>query len=209
MVKMKEKHIFLLDGQQNFTEVFGEILEELCIKFSCFTDVGECFDRIHNNNCDLLSIDLQMADADAITLVRNVKRSFPWLAILTIADNGDIPTAVKAIKAGAADVIEIPLNRYYFLNKIESLFQQNKTEIDKPLTQKEMGVLRLIHEGKSNKKTAYLLRRSTRTIEVHRRNIMQKLGVDNKIGLIKQAALMGLLKIPNIHNKEILDENNQ
>jgi two-component system response regulator FixJ len=209
MVKMKEKHIFLLDGQQNFTEVFGENLEELCIKFSCFTDVGECFDRIRNNNCDLLSIDLQMADADAITLVRNVKRSFPWLAILTIADNGDIPTAVKAIKAGAADVIEIPLNRYYFLNKIESLFQQNKTEIDKPLTQKEMGVLRLIHEGKSNKKTAYLLRRSTRTIEVHRRNIMQKLGVDNKIGLIKQAALMGLLKIPNIHNKEILDENNQ
>ena len=209
MVKMKEKHIFLLDGQQNFTEVFGEILEELCIKFSCFTDVGECFDRIHNNNCDLLSIDLQMADADAITLVRNVKRSFPWLAILTIADNGDIPTAVKAIKAGAADVIEIPLNRYYFLNKIESLFQQNKTEIDKPLTQKEMGVLRLIHEGKSNKKTAYLLRRSTRTIEVHRRNIMQKLGVDNKIGLIKKAAMIGLLEIPNSHTKDVLDENNQ
>jgi two-component system response regulator FixJ len=141
--------------------------------------------------------------------VRDVKRLFPWFSVQAIAGSGNIPTVVKAIKAGAADVIEIPLNRNYFLNKIESLFQQNKTEIDKPLTQKEMGVLRFIHEGKSNKKTAYLLRHSTRTIEVHRRNIMQKLGVDNKIGLIKQAALMGLLQIPNIHNKEVLDENNR
>ncbi len=53
-------------------------------------------------------------------------------------------------------------------------------------------MLRLILEGIGNKRIAYILERSERTIEVHRSRIMRKLGVDNVIDLVKTATAMGL-----------------
>jgi len=64
------------------------------------------------------------------------------------------------------------------------------------LTRAEMEVLRLIMDGKSNKEVASTLHRSVRTIEVHRSHMMRKLGVDNVVDLLKQAAALGLVDLP-------------
>jgi len=77
--------------------------------------------------------------------------------------------------------------------------RQSKHDIPwvvKPLTRTEMKVLRLILNGKSNKEIASFLHRSVRTIEVHRSHIMHKFDVDNLIDLIKKAAAMGLVHLP-------------
>ncbi len=57
-------------------------------------------------------------------------------------------------------------------------------------------MLKLIVDGKSNKEIASLLHRSVRTVEVHRRRVMEKLGVENLIDLVKRAATIGLLDLP-------------
>jgi DNA-binding NarL/FixJ family response regulator len=77
--------------------------------------------------------------------------------------------------------------------------RQSKHDIPRvvrPLTRTEMKVLRLILNGKSNKEIASFLHRSVRTIEVHRSHIMRKFDVDNLIDLIKKAAAMGLIHLP-------------
>ena len=56
-----------------------------------------------------------------------------------------------------------------------------------------MGILRLVIEGKSSKEIANILHRSVRTVEVHRSRIMQKLGVNNLIDLVKRAVVMGIV----------------
>jgi DNA-binding NarL/FixJ family response regulator len=66
----------------------------------------------------------------------------------------------------------------------------------RPLTRTEIKVLHFILDGKSNKEIASILHRSVRTIEVHRSHIMRKFDVDNLIDLIKQAAAMGLVHLP-------------
>jgi DNA-binding NarL/FixJ family response regulator len=68
----------------------------------------------------------------------------------------------------------------------------------KSLTKKEIAILRLILEGRSNKEIAQMLHRSIRTVEDHRRHIMRKLDVDNVIDLVKRAAVMGLAESPKI-----------
>jgi DNA-binding CsgD family transcriptional regulator len=63
--------------------------------------------------------------------------------------------------------------------------------VGKPLTRSERIVLCLILEGISNKRIAYILERSERTVEVHRGRIMRKLGVDNVVDLVKKSTAMG------------------
>lgn len=83
--------------------------------------------------------------------------------------------------------------------EVKSILQKS-TSADsytgRPLTASEMVVLRLIVTGMSNKEIARLLHRSVRTIEGHRAHLMQKLGVDNSVDLVRRAALMGLVQLP-------------
>jgi len=74
--------------------------------------------------------------------------------------------------------------------------------VAKLLTRTEMKVLHFILDGKSNKEIANELHRSVRTVEVHRSHIMRKLGVDNLVELVKQAAAMGLVDLPqNLYDR--------
>ncbi|MFC1761241.1 LuxR C-terminal-related transcriptional regulator [Planctomycetota bacterium] len=59
------------------------------------------------------------------------------------------------------------------------------------MTKTERIVRRLLMQGMSKRRIAYVLQRSERTIEVHRGHIMQKLGVDNVVDLVKRASAMG------------------
>jgi DNA-binding NarL/FixJ family response regulator len=64
------------------------------------------------------------------------------------------------------------------------------------LTPRELKVLKLIGEGKSNSEIAKTINRSVRTVETHRAGIMRKLGAHNLIELLKLAAAMGLIVLP-------------
>jgi FixJ family two-component response regulator len=111
--------------------------------------------------------------------------------------------AVKAVKAGAIDFIEKPLEKETFLLKVKSILKEYASAHrprGKPLTKNETGILKLIIEGKSNREIAQLLHRSIRTVEVHRSRVMQKLGADNLVDLIKTAVTLGLVDMPEEQN---------
>ena len=136
---------------------------------------------------------------DGIELLKEAKRITPWLPVLIITGYADIPMAVKAVKTGAEDFIEKPLSKKIFLEKVKSILKQSSianSSLEKPLTESEMKVLRLILDSKSNTEIAYLLHRSVRTIEVHRNNLMHKFDVDNVVDLVKRAAMLGLIDLP-------------
>jgi two-component system response regulator TtrR len=129
-----------------------------------------------------------------------------------ITGYGDIPTAVKAMKAGAADFIEKPLDKKNFVRKIRSILQKNVAthpDLADSLTRNEARILQLIIRGKSNKEIANILHRSERTIEVHRAHLMHKLGVDNVIDLIKRVASMGLVDLEEIQEPDETSPNDE
>jgi len=195
----RSKHIFFVDDEPKVREVVGKTLEELGSKVSCFASATDCLEQLGSQRCDLLITDVKMPEMDGMELLAKAKRLAPWMPILVITGYGDIPTAVTAIKAGAVDFIEKPLDKKSYLWKVKSILQQSTFDdsyIGKPLTESEIKVLKLIIDGKSNKEIANLLHRSVRTIEVHRSHLMRKLDVDNVVDLVKRVALMGLVELP-------------
>jgi len=199
MTNNAKQHIFFVDDEPKIREVVSETIEQLGVKVSCFASAADCLEQLCFQRCDLLITDVKMPEMDGMELLAKAKRLAPWLPILVITGYGDIPMAVTAIKAGAVDFIEKPLDKKSFLWKVKSILQQNTfndSYTGKPLTESEMKVLKLIIDGKSNKEIAYLLHRSVRTIEVHRSHLMRKLDVDNVIDLVKRAAMMGLVELP-------------
>ena len=198
MVNNTKPHIFFVDDEPKICELVAGILEELSPKVSCFTCAEDCLKQLDSQRCDLLITDVKMPGMDGIQLLGKIRRIAPWLPVLVITGYSNIPTAVRAVKGGAVDFVEKPLERNKFLQQVKSILQQNSTTdsyLGKPLTGSEMRVLKLIISGKSNRETAHLLHRSIRTIEVHRNHIMHKLAAENIVDLVKRTAMMGLIEV--------------
>ena len=198
MADVPERHVFFLDDESEVRNVVKETLEGADIKVTCFACPTECLAQLRSQKCDLLITDLRMPEKDGLELLADVKHLAPWVPVLMITGYGDVPTAVKAIKGGAADFIEKPLGKKAFLQKVRSILRESApidVSVGQPLTRAEMSVLRFIIDGRSNRDIADLLHRSVRTVEVHRAHIMHKFGVDNIIDLIKLGATMGLVNL--------------
>lgn len=198
MANNVEKHIFFLDDEPTIRKVVKETLEDSKFKVSCFGNPTECLARLRSKKCDLLITDLKMPEKDGIELLMDVQHLAPWVPVLLITGYGDVPTAVKAMKAGAVDFIEKPLEKKSFVRKIKSILKKNvstHSDFGTSLTRAEKKILQLVIDGKSNKEIAVMLHRSARTIEVHRAHIMHKLGVNNLVDLVKRVAHMGLIDL--------------
>ena len=198
MTTAKNRHIFFVDDEPKIREVVGETLEQLGSRVSCFAKGSDCLEQLEIQRCDLLITDMKMPGMNGMELLTEAKRLAPWLPVLVVTGYGDIPTAVTAVKAGAVDFIEKPLETETFLRKVKSLLHHNAVLDflkDEPLTRTEVRILRMVIEGKSSKEIANLLHRSIRTIEVHRARVMHKLCVDNLVDLVKRAVVMGLIDL--------------
>jgi len=191
------RHIFFVDDEASIRETVRKTLKGPDIDVSCFASANDCLKHLRSKKCDLLITDVRMPDMDGLELIGHVKRIVPWIAVLVVSGYGDIPMAVRALKAGAVDFLEKPLTKQGLLSAIESALAQNTPDpvAGIELTKAERRVLHFILEGKSNRETAEILHRSEKTIEVHRNHIMRKLGVDNIVALIKRAAAMGLMDL--------------
>jgi two-component system response regulator FixJ len=197
MARKARTHIFFVDDEPKIRKVVAKTLKRLGPTVSCFSCADDCLKRLQHKKCDLLITDIRMPGTDGIGLLIKAKGIAPWLPVLVITGYGDIPMAVKALKAGATDFIEKPLDAQNFVSTVKSILEQN-TPSDrlqgKALTKTEMKVLRLILNGMSNRKMASQLHRSIRTIESHRNRIMRKVDADSLVDLVKRAAVMGLIE---------------
>ena len=197
-MRVEDQKVFVVDDEAKVLEVVGETLGKLSVEVTCFVRPGKCLGRLRSQKCDLLIADLRMPEMDGIELVTNVKRHSPWVPVLIMAGGGDLPSAVRAMKAGAADIIEKPLDKDDLIRTVESILQGSVFSnacVGKPLTAVQMKILKMVINGKSNKEIADLFDRSVRTVEVHRAHMMEKLGVSNLLDLVKRAAILGLVDL--------------
>jgi two-component system response regulator FixJ len=162
----------------------------------CFPNAADCLAYLAEKRCDLLVTDVRMPGQDGLELVREARRQLPWLPVVVVTGYGDVPTAVRALRSGAVDFLEKPLDREVLLDVVQTQLQRGapqSTLFDLALTKMEMKVLRLILDGRNNRDVAVALHRSPRTVEVHRSNLMRKLGASNIVELLRRAADAGLL----------------
>ena len=195
MAGKSKPHIFVVDDDSMICDAVRVHLESAKFQCSCFNNAEDCLVQLRQRNCDLLITDVHMPEMDGLELLGEVKRIAPWLPVLVMTSYGNIPLAVKAVKAGAMNFVEKPLEWEEVMGFVQSAVTQKDPDVPlkgKSLTRTETTVLRLILQAKSNKEIAHVLQRSVRTIEVHRSHIMNKLDVSSVVELVKRAGSMGL-----------------
>ena len=133
-------------------------------------------------------LDLQMPGMDGLQLLARLSELGIELPVIVVTGHGDVATAVKAMKAGAVDFIEKPIDEVQLLAAIDAALTEKKSaarnraaaraiEQMALLSPRERQVLEAIAVGRPNKLIAYDLGISVRTVEVHRAHMLDRLGV--------------------------------
>jgi FixJ family two-component response regulator len=167
-------------------------------RVTCFDGREECLEQLRRGACDVLIVDLDGYAPDGIKLLAEAKRLCPWVTTFALIDQGNVPGAIQAMKAGAADCLERPLTEEGLRCAIGPVLARTREKAPGPdvaLTRMETKVLNLVSTGQTSDQIATMLHRSRRTVDVHRGHIMRKLGVSGTMDLIKEAARRGLIRL--------------
>ena len=198
MENAASRYVLFVDDEPKVRMVVRKTLERVGVSVRCFDGADGCLTYLESVPCDLLITDVKMPGKDGIQLLIDVRKLRPWLPVLVVTGFGDVPMAVRALKEGAADFIEKPLDREAFLRTVQILLEENAKRncvVNHDLTKTEIRILHLILEGKNNREIAATLHRSPRTVEVHRSHVMHKMGASNIVELLRRAADAGLFDI--------------
>jgi FixJ family two-component response regulator len=192
----KAKNIFYADGDMKSTEAVRAILRQTGASVTQFKGIRDCLASISRGNCHLLISNAPQPAVEGIELLAKTTRIAPWLPVIVLVDRGQIRTAVRVIKAGAIDCIERPPQPHRLRSAIDAVLRRPTPDPKRrPLTEVETSVLQHILRGHTNRQIAAILRRSQRTVEVHRSDIMRKLRVNGPVDLMRKAAAIGLIEL--------------
>ena len=190
----RRPRVFFVDDEPEIRAVVERTLAQEGFDVTCFALAADCLKGKALDACQLLITDLKMPDLDGLELLARVRRMAPWLPVVVVSGHGDISTAVRAIKDGAVDFLQKPLDREGLLRVVDAALRRSTNGgglAGRPLTRTETRVLQFLLDGKNNKQIAGVLRRSERTIEVHRSHIMRKYDAHNLVDLVRRAAVPG------------------
>jgi two-component system response regulator FixJ len=147
--------------------------------------------------------DIRMPQMDGVELLHHLRKLSIGLPVIVITGHGDVPLAVASMKAGAVDFIEKPFDDEVLLSAIRSALRhqvgdsRKRAEVAtirerlKTLSAREREVLDLLAAGKPNKIMAHELGISSRTVEIYRANVMNKMQAGSLSDLVKMVLVEG------------------
>lgn len=159
-------------------------------------------DEIPPGSCVIA--DIRMPQMDGLELQVEIARRNLAISVIIITGHGDVPLAVRAMKAGAVDFIEKPFKEEVLLAAVnKALNTEDRARHDEQsrrtyqsafanLSKREREVLEQVVVGKTSKVIAYDLGISPRTVEVYRAGMMMKTGAKSLSELVRMALLAGL-----------------
>ncbi len=196
--------VFIVDDDEAVRESLQALLEVKGHEVVTYAS-GEDFLAMSppdSEGCAL--VDLRMPGIDGLTLIQRLKARGGNLEVVVVTGHGDIPLAVQAMKIGAVDFVEKPYTNERILEAVRQALTRRpagaraSSEAAQArgrlaaLTQREREVLEQLVIGRPNKLIAYELKISPRTVEIHRANLMKKMGAESLSHLIRMALAAGL-----------------
>jgi two-component system response regulator FixJ len=197
MTQVRQKHVIFVGTSTSVREALNEIATQRGVPMRALDSVQDWRKPLAEAKITLLVLELDGDAAEQLQHLTEVRQQHPQIPVLAIVENGDIPTAVQAIRRGAANCLERPVDPGPLTSALDELLDQMGTQSQRPatpLTSIEMTILQYVLQGRTNRQIAEALHRSPRTVEVHRSHIMRKLGVSTVIDLVKTAVCRGLAR---------------
>lgn len=190
--------IFVIDDDPSVRESMRALLESAGYKVKDYGSANAFLaDRAPRSGC--LISDIRMPEMDGLELQEEVARRGITVPVIIMTGHGDVPLAVRAMKAGALDFLEKPFDDEALLGSVKRALELGRQKQDQIaearaaqdllalLTPRERHVLDQLVAGRSNKVAAYELGISPRTIEIHRARIMEKMNARSLSDLVRTA----------------------
>jgi two-component system response regulator FixJ len=195
--------LFLIDDQQAVREALGEMLRVLGYRVETYESADAFLQALAAPRPGCIVADVRMPGMDGIELVRELSRRKIALPVILISGHGDVPMAVAAIKAGAEDFIEKPVDDAHLLAAInrclarafdklvrEQSLEELRLRLER-LTPRETEVMDLVVDGFTSQAIGLRLGISQRTVESYRVQIMDKMQAESVAVLVRQAIRLG------------------
>jgi FixJ family two-component response regulator len=207
---ISEDHIvFIVDDDERIRESLVELLASHGVRAIAFGSAGEYIAADKPDVPACLILDVELPDINGLELqARIAKGDHPPIVFIT--GHGDIPSSVRAIKHGAVDFLTKPFSDSDLMAAIGAAVLQDRENRSAraglgdlkqrylDLTPRERQVLPLVVSGLLNKQAAAELGISEVTLQIHRRNVMQKMGAASLADLVRIAER---LEIPVTHSR--------
>ena len=215
---MQKIKIIIVDDHKMFRDGIRALLEKEknMEVVADAKDANELISILKNTTPDIILMDIDMGETNGIDATIEVKKNYPDINILALSMHGEHNYILKMLEAGATGyilknagkeemltaILSVASGDSYFSREVSSRLIEylNKpkvniknTDKDIPLTNREIEILKLIAQEYSNSEIAEELFISIRTVDTHRRNLIEKLGVKNTAGLVRFAIRKGLV----------------
>jgi len=204
MFPTSESEVFVVEEDVNERGRLKQWIDSAGLRAHTYRDTGEFL-----NSQNVSTPELEGKCPGAVLL--DLSRSSPGepapsctfratginLPVIALTDRGDVRSAVLAMRAGARDVVEKPVDRHELLDRIHRCLGDGEGEgengakpdasalVGAPLTPRERQVLDLVAGGQTSKAIGYELGIAQKTVEKHRKHIMEKLNVDSLAHLLR------------------------
>jgi FixJ family two-component response regulator len=195
--------VFVVDDDIRVREALSSLISSVGLRVATFASAAEFLEFEKPDAPACLILDLQLPDISGLELQEELATGNPP-PIIFVTGHADVPSSVRAMKAGAIEFLPKPFGERELLEAIDAAIARDRTarqkrselaELQKHynlLTPRERGVLPFVVAGFANKETAADLGTSEITIGVHRGQIMRKMGARSLAELVRMADKLGI-----------------
>jgi FixJ family two-component response regulator len=191
--------VAIIDDDRSVRSSLARAIRTAGIEVASFSSAHEFLDDPGLNQIDCAVTDVRMPGIDGLALQEMLAQSQPHLSLVFITGQGDIPMGIKAMKRGAVDFLEKPVDRKALLEAVHRAAERSRgqkisrAEIDRLrrryelLTPRERQVFELVTSGLLNKQASAELGTGEQTIKVHRARVMLKMEAQSLAELVRMA----------------------
>jgi two-component system response regulator FixJ len=203
MIQDKTKPlIYIVDDDDGMRRALSTLMSTVGYHAVAFARPNEFLSNHDPDQRGCVVLDVRMPEMSGLEVQQKLNKSGAMLPVILITGHGDIPMAVQAMKDGAFDFLQKPFRDQDLLDRIHGALKldaENRAAVEKQadvkrreesLTPREREVMVLVVDGHANKVIAIDLGLSERTVEIHRANVMEKMGARSVAHLVKMHLLL-------------------
>jgi len=195
--------VFVVDDDYRVREALSSLISSAGLDVAAFGSAAEFLEAEKPDTPACLVLDLELPDTSGLELQRELAAGIAP-PIVFISGHADIPSSVRAMKAGAIEFLSKPFGDEELLQAIDAAIsmdrsaRRRRSELEELrrhyalLTPREREVLPFVTAGLANKQTAAELGTSEITIGVHRGQVMRKMGAHSLAELVRMADKLGI-----------------
>jgi two-component system response regulator FixJ len=195
--------VYIVDDDDGMRRALTVLITTIGYQPVAFAKPSEFLAKYDPSQPSCLVLDVRMPEMSGLEVQQHLNKAGSMLPVILVSGHGDIPMAVQAMKDGAHDFLQKPFRDQELIDRINAALKldaQNRESVDRladltsrqaSLTPREREVLALVVDGKANKVIAIDLGLSERTVEIHRANVMEKMGARSVAHLVKMHLMLG------------------